>query len=323
MRRSAVIVLCLLVVTATIVTATSHGEPGDPDEPPENGSDDDAEEDEEQTETEREVTVEQHGDRVNIESKHEVERGETEQEDKFKLEFSVEEDPRIKLSTESETETATEEVENESEYKVRFRSLAEFAASDTVQEDGDPVSTYDLETATFDDITYNTRTVDGNTVHVIEATTTDGVFAIRLHAVGDITNIDGEQVEPTEVKIDLEMHDYNFTAENSSLALRTETESETEHEVEQNDTEETVVRSTDGSGNGVYFSWKNTAQVDGEQTPVRSTNIEADDNEEEFYLVYDQGSSIIHDPKIGIDTTASASSGGFLNWLLSFLQGLF
>lgn len=334
MNRFAVAIMCLLLVIAVPLAAAGHGdstaeadtEAGDDEH--EANETDDREEDEqetEETEQEREINIDVDADRVRIESTFEQEQGESEQEDEFELDFSVQMDPRIELNTESKTETAATEQENESEYKVRFLSLVEFVDENGngVYDDGENVSAYDLSEATYEDISYNTQTVDGITIHVVEATTTDEVFTIRLHAVGDFTNIDGEQVAPTETKIDLEMHDYNFSEENSELALQTETESETKTEVEQEDSdEETVVRSSDSSGNSIFFSWKNTAQVDGETTPVRSTDIESNGNEQEFYLIYDQGSSIIHDPKIGIES-AQSNTGGILNWIVSFFQNLF
>jgi hypothetical protein len=75
---------------------------------------------------------------------------------------------------------------------------------------------------------------------------------------------------------------------------------EIEEEREVGDVEEEI-KITYGNYQG-FFSWKNTAMVDNIERPVLSTEL-MDDPEEggrKLYLIYERGTSIVHDPRIGV-----------------------
>ncbi len=321
MRRSVLIttVLCMLVISTVSLAAAGHTE-GDTSE-----HDLEREHEEGDTEEEREIEIEPETDRVQIESSYESETGETEQEDEFELDFSVQMDPRIELKTESKTETAENESETEAAYKVRFESLIEFVDENGngVYDEGESVQTYDLSDVSYTPVNY--RTQDSDTVHVIESTSTDGVFTTRLYTVGAFTDIEGEQVHPTEAKIDLEIHDFSFESTDSKLALKTKLSTETESDLEQTQRgDEAMLRDRNSD---TFFSWKEQATIDGESAPVESTKLadnsdDDDDDEQYLYLVYDQGGSIIHDPKIGIDATTGTGIITALSSILSQLLSL-
>lgn len=286
----------------------------------------DSEKEMERNGVEREVKVEADDEKVKIESSVESESGENESESSFEVDFSVQMDPRIELKHESSTETADSESENESSMEVRFRSIVEFEDKDGDREydQGEEVSRYDLRDVSYTPPSTTERTVDGNTVHVIESSSTDGVFTVRLHAVGDFTKLGSEQVSPTEVKIDLEMHNYSYTENDTRLALETEVSSEREFETETGDDEESVEVEHDGAS--TFYSWKKQAVVDGETTTVESSQVESEEDEKTVYLSYERGSSIVHDPKIGIETGDNGRQSflaGFFRFLNSIFSGLF
>ena len=50
-----------------------------------------------------------------------------------------------------------------------------------------------------------------------------------------------------------------------------------------------------------FFSWKESAEIDGVTHSVNSSIHEVSATEQEIYLNYPQGDEIIHDPKIGFE----------------------
>ena len=228
-------------------------------------------------------------------------------ENEFEVEFKVGEEVEIKLEYEEEFEVNLTEREVELEYEVEFDSILEFidANNNGLYDKGEEVSVYELDGAEFTPINYTTEvTLNNVTEHVITTQTTDGIFKVTLHVVGDFANIEGEVVRPTEIKIDLEINNYNYTNETSKLALKVKIESvmETEEEKKVGDVIEKVeIKSGNYTG---FFSWEKEVLVDKVEKPVLSTSLAEDPEEasKELYLIYERGNSIAHDPKIGIVT---------------------
>ncbi|MHA2058301.1 MAG: hypothetical protein ACXACG_09300, partial [Candidatus Thorarchaeota archaeon] len=110
------------------------------------------------------------------------------------------------------------------------------------------------------------------------------------------------------VKIDVYIRGFNFTEVDSLLALKVElsTELETSFDEETEDEEdgraideaEIDVLLTDVTG---FFSWKESAEIDGVTHLVNSSIHEVTATEQDIYLSYPQGSDIVHDPKIGFE----------------------
>lgn len=261
--------------------------------------------------TEREIEIEQDTYSMSIESSFETEDGEREQEEEFSMSFEVEDEPSIELERSFENETATSEQENETSYEVAFTDIQALdTAGETVDEG------YDLEDADFRPLNYTTRQSDGTTVHVIEAMTEDDVFGLRLYVAGDFADIEGESIGPQEVKIDIEIR--KRSRDDGNVGLMTEVDSESESELEFEDGREIRER-TRSSDSSAFFSWKETAMVDGERTDVTTETMQSDEDEHDIMFLYEPGSEIIHDPKIGF--TTSGSGGGLLSWLWDLLFG--
>ena len=292
--------LLTLALTAAVAAAQED------DEPVNDEQNDDDEDDDEQ-EIEREVEVRVEANRVEIESTIEKEGIADETENSFEIEFEVNGEVEIKLEYEEEFEYEDNvEIGRELklEFEVEFESIIEFVDDDGdgLYDEGEGVFVYELEDRGFTPISYTTEIVNNVTVHKITTQTTDGVFRITLYAVGEFATIGGEAVRPTEVKIDIEIHNFPYEHENSKLALECKIESvmETEEEREVGDVEEEI-KITYGNYQG-FFSWKNTAMVDGVEKPVLSTELmdDPEEGERKLYLIYERGTSIVHDPKIGV-----------------------
>ena len=299
--------MSILLVLSITTTAAIAQEEDDQVNEEEQVNDDDEQEDDEQ-EMEREVKVEVvETNKVEIKSTIEKEDIAGEIENSFEIEFEVNGEVEISLKYEEEFEYEDNvEIDRETklEFEVEFESIIEFVDNDGdgLYDEGENVFVYELEDRGFTPISHTTEIVNDVTVHKITTQTTDGVFGVTLYAVGEFATIGGEAVRLTEVKMDIEIHNFPYTRENSKLALECKIESvmETEEEKEVGDVEEEI-KITYGNYQG-FFSWKNTAMVDNIEKPVLSTELmdDPDEGERKLYLIYERGTSIVHDPKIGV-----------------------
>ncbi len=251
----------------------------------------------------REVSVITSPSLVEIES--ELESGGT--EDSFKIEVAV--GPNgAEFKVEFETESTTNETERE--FEVQFSKLVEYldVNENGVYDDSTDTDLQTLELVNFEPLVYTVEnTVDGP-IHIIDVLTTDGVFGARVYAVGDFTEINGSIIVPTQVKIDVMIMNFNFTDVSSQLALKVELSTEVEMSFDDSTEDEDEGRAvseaemdillTDVTG---FFSWKESAEIDGTTYPVNSSIHEVTATEQEIFLNYPQGNEIIHDPKIGFE----------------------
>jgi hypothetical protein len=235
--------------------------------------------------------------------------------DEIELEFRAEDGIKVEMELSKHHNT----VEPELEISVEFREIIEFVDEngDGYYDDSDvEISVYDLREAEYSEITYITQeTVDNETEHVVSAQTTDGVFKVVLHAVGDFAKIESGTIAPSEVKIDLLINNYPYEGNNTQLALMSKLEAEAEYESEEEFEEEhgeegedhlseeedeheekIILSSSEALG---YFSWADTAEVDGVTTPVK-TIIKNETEGVKIFFAYARGTSINHDPKLGV-----------------------
>ncbi len=101
------------------------------------------------------------------------------------------------------------------------------------------------------------------------------------------------------------------TTDDDTTEEETETTSEDETEDEEDgraiDEAEIDILMTDING---FFSWKESAEIDGVTHQVNSSIHEVTATEQEIYLNYPQGDEIIHDPKIGFENLLLVASTG-------------
>ncbi|MFW9996177.1 MAG: hypothetical protein ACFFD4_29315, partial [Candidatus Odinarchaeota archaeon] len=199
----------------------------------------------------------------------------------------------------------------------------------------------------FQPIVFSNTTSGNTTVHVLTVTTTDEVFTFRMYITGEFANINNSLISPTEAKIDIEIHGFNFLNGSSDLALQVKLKSSSEYEVDDETEDEvkklaanetSLVTSTNAGNFTGFFSWIETASIDGIDNAVKTSplGVDEDDHQDEayvvnnkFYLNYPRGQDIIHDPKLGVagilqeipisqDTGTSRTSYGLENTIPGF-----
>ncbi|MHA1228551.1 MAG: hypothetical protein ACTSPV_17620 [Candidatus Hodarchaeales archaeon] len=269
--------------------------------------DDDGIDDEEEEVNEREVKFEVQNDQVKIES--ELRTGET--RDKIKIEFETSSEPKFRYEYRSRTEM----IDFDLEFKVRLYGLIEYvdSNSDGIYNESDDqiVQEMKFESMEFLPIEYTEQKTGTNTtIYIFNTTTTDGVFNVIFYVVGEFALIDGMLNTPTEIKIDIGIHNFPYKNDSSALALQIKLESKTEYE-EENESEdekkgyasdESAVETTINNFTG-FFSWSNQVLVDNQNQTVLASPVQEDDidpNEQKLYLNYPRGIHIVHDPKIGV-----------------------
>ncbi|MFW9854977.1 MAG: hypothetical protein ACFFFG_07940 [Candidatus Thorarchaeota archaeon] len=272
----------------------------------EHDDDDDGIDDETEAKNEREISIEHDADDVKIESQLKF----GEQKDEIHIEIEVHDEPKVKLEYSSEANSA----EVELAFKVKFYSIIEYIDQDAngvFNESEDLiVQEYRLDQVAFEPIDYVTQDGPGNSIlHKITINTTDGVFLLRFYAVSEFTIVNEALVTPTQAKIDVEIHNFPYNDTNSDLALQTKLEATKEYEEDEDTEDETEGRADEekevevSMGGFVgFFSWTETALVDGVNQTVLSSPVEDDDSstDQKIFLNYPRGNDIIHDPKIGV-----------------------
>ena len=196
-------------------------------------------------------------------------------------------------------------------FEVLFRGLIEYI---DVNDNGvldneidEIVSDYGFNS--FQPIDYSLESIsEDSSKHYILINTTDGIFALHIFLVEEFVYIDDNLISPTQAKIDIEITNYNYTEDNSKLALFTKLWSEEtyrdnevtgdEEEGYADDEKEVSVENDVYSG---FFSWKETALIDGVEMDVHAKRVTLEEEElQRLYLCYPRGNHIYHDPKIGI-----------------------
>ncbi len=265
--------------------------------------DEDGIDDETEDENRREVDIEYAPYEVTISSS--IENNGIDNE--FQIQVTVGSDG---LVIELEFEEDNDTLETEIEFEVRFTEIIEFRdlSSDGIYNASDDVIKT-LELDDFKPIIYTTETIDNETVHVFFIETTDDIFTSTLYITGDFANISGVVIAPTQMKIDIGIHDFDYDELDTQLALKVELESELDVDYEDDeetedeeygysdDEHEIEVNLADYSG---FFSWIETVTVDDVEYEVKVTPLEYDGEDYRMYFNYPRGSDIIHDPKIGL-----------------------
>ena len=257
---------------------------------------------EERNKRETETEIESHS----VQVKSELKNGEN--KDQIKIKFTANDNPKFKL----EYSTEAGDTEYELEFTIKFKSITEYIDLDSnniFNKSADEiVQEYKFEDVDFLPIKYSN--IENTTIKVFNATTEDGVFTLLFYVNGEFSMINGTLVTPTEMKIDIGIHNFPYMNESSRLALYTKLESEshyeydeeTEDETEGYSSEEVEVEVSTGEFTG-FFSWSEIVYVDGIIQSVLSSPLgtdDIDDNEQKIYLNYPHGIHIVHDPKLGV-----------------------
>jgi len=272
-----------------------------------NGDDDedgDGIDDNFENENKREVNVEHSSEEVQISSSS----SNNEVQNEFQIQVKVGSDGLVlKLDYEGNNN----DEESEIEFEVSFTEIIEY--TDTTGEGAFNDSEIVQQTLALEDfkpIDYSTDTIDNTSVYVLGVETVDGIFTSTLYISTEFVNISGVIVAPTQMKIDIGIHNFPFAENDTQLALQVQINSDREIDYEdQEETEdedygfaedehEIAVKLNDYTG---FFSWAETAVIDDVVYNVTESIPEGGSEEQIMYLNYPRGAEIIHDPKIGIE----------------------
>lgn len=287
------------------------------------------ERDEDEDDDERKVHVEVDG----LEAKIRLERETRASEDKIELRFDAS-DARLEVKYEAEANRT----ETEQKLVARFHEIIEYvdADGDGAYDEGETIaSAYRLGgdkgisenvtgEARWEAITMSDITRENATGKRLESRATfgeGGVFGLVFYVFGDFTMLDGSTLQPTEAKIDILIQRYPYERDDTRLGvvltLKAKEEFERDHEfVDADEAGVAASGTTSDVSFSLVFTWKETALVDGVDTPVRATVLkdstkaqsERDDDGQEskteqkllLVLSYARGDDILHDPTAGV-----------------------
>ncbi|MHA2066181.1 MAG: hypothetical protein ACXABY_17555, partial [Candidatus Thorarchaeota archaeon] len=227
--------------------------------------------------------------------------------------------------------------ETELEFRVRFYEIVEYVDED---DDGLYNETVDttvqvVQLSDFLPIDYRVEIRADGVVHILEVTTSDGVFSARIYATGEFADIDGTTIAPNQVKIDVMISNFNYIDDLSQLALKVKLEASAETEYDEDTEDEEEGRAIQEAevdflmnGYSGFFSWKETVDVDGIIYPVNaslidfdkdeSSQTDVDEDRRQIYLNYPRGNIIVHDPKVGVANILLTP--GFGSWLAAIVS---
>ena len=206
------------------------------------------------------------------------------------------------------------EPEFELEFGILFRGIIEYIDLNDNDIYDHEVDQFigDYEINIFQPLVYTTYNISNNsTLHHILINSTDGVFATHMYFTEEFVVVNDTLITPTQVKIDVEISNYDYINESSRLALFTMLNSEvcfkeeegTEDENKSYATNETGITTTINNYTG-YFTWKEKAIIDEIPTKISVSGIGVDDckeNEQKLYINYPSGDFIFHETKLGIE----------------------
>lgn len=166
----------------------------------------------------------------------------------------------------------------------------------------------------------NESVSSGTSMYVLTANTTNNVFSAQIFVPENFVTLNNTVITPTELKVNIAINGFPFQDTSSRLALYTDLLSESHYQQETKTSDEQNGFANNESGistsYGGYsgeFTWANTALVDGSSlnvltSPVQSVNNSG--NNQMIYLNYPHGTSILHDPTVGMTGLLTLSTIG-------------
>jgi len=217
-----------------------------------------------------------------------------------------------------ETGDDNEWIEYKLEFEVIFRGFIEYVDlnDNGVYDHEIDKLIEDFGINSFQPIEYSLTPISNDSnLHFFLLNTTNGVFAAHIYFVEEFIYLNDTIIAPTQVKIDIEITNFDYINDSSQLALITKLRSETHGYEERDETKDEEDGYADDEKeifieNDIYtgiFSWKETALVDGVEMEVKTNNLEVDLEDENIQILlinYPRGNHIYHDPKIGITITS-------------------
>ncbi|MFX1316293.1 MAG: hypothetical protein ACFE9T_10545 [Promethearchaeota archaeon] len=275
--------------------------------------DDDGIDDDFEEENKRNIEIEFEEDKIEIVSI--LRNGDAIDEIEFVLKndtdgFHVEVSYESEYDSESESEIETE---LELEFGIVFRKIIEYVDldSDGIYNESVDQTIQEFTLDSFQKTIYIESNISSDcTSHCFIINTTNGIFTAIVHITEEFDLINETLITPTEAKIDIELNNFNYTDDNSQLALYVRLTSEIDYEEEDDTPDEKKHYAINERGVSInnqtflgFFTWNENATIDGITNEVKVSAIQVDDDEnqeQKIYINYQRGAHIYHDPKIGI-----------------------
>jgi hypothetical protein len=169
-----------------------------------------------------------------------------------------------------------------------------------------------LELNDFSPVNYSLMNITNETsLHYLKIATKDNNFTAHIYISEEFSNINDTIITPNQLKINIEIKEFNFLNNISQLALYTKLNSDLDFEDNEETEDEKKGYAFDEHGvttiinkHTGFFSWKENATIDNVSQEVLISMLEEDDHDEDeqkIYINYQRGENIFHDPKVGIE----------------------
>ena len=210
-------------------------------------------------------------------------------------------------------------------YTLELKSLVQWLDENGngLVDDGEIVPSESLGSSAFGDVNSSHVEMpneDGGRVHYLNVTSRTGLVSLNLTVAERFMRLSANRIlTPMEVKVDIEI---NRPAMQVGAYIGIEFRMETGEDVEYSDVtwdelhdfavDDAAMNVTGGPPNApslAFFSWAETATVDGSQIPVDwMTRSGSEAGEYDLYLFYLTGGQsvvqLVHDPTIGVRSAA-------------------
>ena len=196
-------------------------------------------------------------------------------------------------------------------FGVIFREIIEFIDTneDGVYNPEADENIQNVQLKNFTSVFYETTPISNNSeLHHLRILTVDEIFSVNFYIAEEFTLLDEILLTPSQIKIDIEISNFNYTNENSQLALSTlldseaifEAEEETEDEEYDYSSNEQGVITTMGNHTG-YFTWSKIAVIDEILEEISVSPLLNVEHGQKIFICYARGENIYHDPRLGIE----------------------
>jgi hypothetical protein len=217
----------------------------------------------------------------------------------------------LEFSYESDHESGSE---LELEFSIEFHEIIEYV---DINDNGIFDSEIDLliQNLLLNDFSQANHSLinitNETSLHYLRIATKDNNFTAHIYISEEFLVINDTIITPNQLKINIEIKDFNYFDNSSQLALYTKLNSELDFEDDEETEDEKEGFASDEHGlittlnkyTG-FFTWQENATIDDQSQEVLISMLEVDDhdeNEQKIYINYLRGDTIFHDPKVGIE----------------------
>ena len=196
-------------------------------------------------------------------------------------------------------------------FGVLFREIIEFIDTneDGVYHPETDLKIQNVQLNNFTSAFYETTPISNNSeLHYLRIRTIDEVFTIHFYIAEEFALVDEVLLTPSQIKIDIEISNFNYINESSQLALSTmldsevnfEPEEETEDEENGYSSNEEGIITNMGNHTG-YLTWSQIALIDEKLEEISVSPLLQVEHGQNLFISYSRGENIYHDPRLGIE----------------------